>query len=76
MIRKHSVSLHGHRTSFSLEDAFYDELKSLAERNGKTLAQQIRIIDDTRRPEVNLSSAIRLAVLADMKDRLSQQGVE
>ena len=32
MIRKHSATLHGHRTSISLEDAFWDELKTIAER--------------------------------------------
>jgi len=32
MIRKHSTTLHGHRTSISLEDAFWDELKIIAEK--------------------------------------------
>ena len=31
MIRKHSATLHGHRTSFSLEDAFWQELKEIAD---------------------------------------------
>ena len=74
MIRKHSVSLHGHRTSFSLEDAFFAELKALATRNEVTLTEQLRLIDDTRAPDVNLSSAIRLAVLSDMKTRLHDAG--
>ncbi|NEK55303.1 aryl-sulfate sulfotransferase, partial [Rhizobium leguminosarum] len=30
MIRKHSATLHGHRTSFSLEDEFWAELKTIA----------------------------------------------
>ena len=34
MIRKRSVSLSGHKTSFSLEDEFWDELRALASKEG------------------------------------------
>lgn len=73
MIRKHSVSLHGHRTSFSLEDPFFLELKAIAETRDITLAAMLREIDDTRDADVNLSSAIRLFVLADLKAKLASQ---
>ncbi|MEZ2127105.1 MULTISPECIES: ribbon-helix-helix domain-containing protein [unclassified Sinorhizobium] len=69
MIRKHSATLHGHRTSFSLEDAFWDELKAIAEARRISLAALISEIDDGRGPGSNLSSALRLHVLAWIKDQ-------
>lgn len=63
MIRKHSATLHGHRTSFSLEDAFWDELKAIAAARAMPLAALIAEIDDAREPESNLSSALRVYVL-------------
>ncbi|WFU10992.1 ribbon-helix-helix domain-containing protein [Rhizobium sp. CB3090] len=69
MIRKHSATLHGHRTSFSLEDAFWAELKTIANARGTSLAALISEIDDGRDPESNLSSALRLYVLKWLKDR-------
>ncbi|MBB4569104.1 ribbon-helix-helix domain-containing protein [Rhizobium leucaenae] len=69
MIRKHSATLHGHRTSFSLEDAFWSELKAIANARDTSLAALISEIDDGRDPESNLSSALRLYVLKWLKDR-------
>ena len=46
MIRKYSATLHGHRTSFSLEPAFHDELKAIAAERAMPLAALIREIDD------------------------------
>ncbi|MFM2280296.1 MAG: hypothetical protein RLZZ444_2527 [Pseudomonadota bacterium] len=67
MIRKHSISLHGHRTSFSLEEEFFSELKAMAEQRGLALAGLIAEIDDGREEGDNLSSALRLAVLRQLK---------
>ena len=67
MIRKHSATLHGHRTSFSLEEPFWLELKAIAEARAMPLAALIREIDDTREPGSNLSSALRVHVLAYLK---------
>ena len=67
MIRKHSISLHGHRTSFSLENEFYTELSRIAHARNISLAGLIAEIDDSRDGEINLSSAIRLFVLAEIK---------
>ena len=61
-MRKHSVTISGHRTSISLEDEFWDGLKALAEARNKSLADIIRQIDRDR-GDRNLSSAIRVAVL-------------
>lgn len=68
-IRKHSVTIAGHPTSISLEEPFWLAVKALARRNNRTLAAEIAEIDRTR-GDHGLSSAIRLAVLADLERRL------
>jgi predicted DNA-binding ribbon-helix-helix protein len=68
MIRKHSATLHGHRTSFSLEDAFWEELKAIATIRDISLAALISEVDDGRAEDSNLSSALRLYVLKWLKD--------
>jgi predicted DNA-binding ribbon-helix-helix protein len=67
MIRKRSITLHGHRTSFSIEDAFLDELKVIAENRGISFAALVAEIDEARAMNSNLSSALRLYVLAEIK---------
>lgn len=62
-MRKYSVTLHGHRTSFSLEEEFFAALKSLAEARGRSLASLIAEVDDQRPDSYNLSSALRVFVL-------------
>lgn len=70
-IVKRSVSIHGHRTSFSLEQPFHDELAAIAAARGMALAALIGEIDEARPDGINLSSALRLHVLAQLKARLS-----
>lgn len=67
MIRKHSITLHGHRTSFSLEEPFLDELRRLADERGQSLAALIADVDAGRGTSANLSSALRLHVLTSLK---------
>ncbi|MBW6422672.1 ribbon-helix-helix domain-containing protein [Rhizobium sp. XQZ8] len=67
MIRKHSATLHGHRTSFSLEDEFWMELKAIAAARHISLAALIAEIDDQRAADSNLSSALRVYVLNWLK---------
>ncbi|WP_018900292.1 ribbon-helix-helix domain-containing protein [Rhizobium sp. 2MFCol3.1] len=67
MIRKHSITLHGHRTSLSLEDEFWTELTAIATARTIPLAGLISEIDDNRDADSNLSSALRLYVLAWLK---------
>lgn len=62
-LRKHSVTLHGHATSFSLEDAFYDLIVQIAAQNQQSLASLIAMIDDQRARSSNLSSSLRLYAL-------------
>ena len=63
MIRKRSVTIRGHRTSFSIEDEFMVQLRVLAEREGVSLARLVERIDTSRSDGENLSSALRLHVL-------------
>ena len=65
MLRKRSVTIAGHRTSISLEDEFWCELVNISKQNGTSLNTMITSIDKDR--ETNLSSAIRLFVLAKLK---------
>jgi len=67
MVRKYSVSLHGHRTSFSLEEEFFAALKDIAARRGRSLASLIADVDDERPDSYNLSSALRVFVLKDVQ---------
>ncbi|GHC75338.1 ribbon-helix-helix domain-containing protein [Limoniibacter endophyticus] len=66
-LRKYSVSLRGHRTSFTLEPEFHAELKAIAEERKLALAALIFEIDTEREEKVNLSSALRLFVLRSLK---------
>ena len=59
---KRSIVIAGHKTSVSLEDAFWKGLKEIAVGRDKTLSDLVAEID-TGRPHGNLSSAIRLFVL-------------
>jgi predicted DNA-binding ribbon-helix-helix protein len=59
---KRSLSLHGHRTSVSLEEAFWQEFRRLAARDGLPLNQLAERIDEAR-GDVGLASAIRVFVL-------------
>jgi predicted DNA-binding ribbon-helix-helix protein len=60
-IRKRSVEISGHRTSLSLEEAFWRALKRLAAKDGVSVNTLVTRIDRTR--EGNLSSAVRVYVL-------------
>ena len=59
---KRSIVITGHKTSVSLEDAFWTGLKDIASSRNLTLSELVASIDGGRR-QGNLSSAIRLFVL-------------
>ncbi|MCX7314987.1 MAG: ribbon-helix-helix domain-containing protein [Hyphomicrobiales bacterium] len=59
---KRSIVIAGHKTSVSLEDAFWKGLKDIADDRNVTLSDLVSSID-TDRQQGNLSSAIRLFVL-------------
>ncbi len=68
-MRKRSVSIRGHRTSFSLEQPFLDELAAIAGARGMTVSALVAEVDAERPRETNLSSALRLRVLEWLKSR-------
>jgi predicted DNA-binding ribbon-helix-helix protein len=59
---KRSIVIAGHKTSVSLEDAFWKGLKEIATGRGLTLSEMVTAID-TGRAHGNLSSTLRLFVL-------------
>jgi predicted DNA-binding ribbon-helix-helix protein len=62
-IVKRSLTISGHRTSISLEDPFWRRLKALAAERSQSLSALVAEIDASR-ANANLSSAIRVYVLA------------
>ena len=69
IIRKRSVRIAGHRTSLSLETAFWDQLKTIAAARGLSLNKLVEEIDSARTAQAkraNLSSAIRIYVLRSL----------
>ena len=66
-MEKRSLSIAGHRTSLALEPAFWAGLEAMAQARRTTVPQMIREID-TGREGANLSSAVRVAVLAFYRD--------
>ena len=67
-IAKRSVVIGGHKTSVSLEEPFWTDLKQIAHAQHVTLSALVAQIDDTRE-QSNLSSAIRLFVLHHYEDK-------
>ncbi|MGA2412064.1 MAG: ribbon-helix-helix domain-containing protein [Candidatus Binataceae bacterium] len=68
---KRSIVIAGHKTSVSLEDAFWKGLKDIAIDRHMTLSDLVATIDSGR-PHGNLSSAIRLFVLSHYQSRTSR----
>jgi predicted DNA-binding ribbon-helix-helix protein len=69
---KRSILIAGHRTSVSLEDAFWKALKDIAQARHVSVAELIALIDAARQTGAhagNLSSAIRVFVLDYYRER-------
>lgn len=64
MIKKRSITIHGHRTSISLEEPFWTILRASAAQRNLSLASLVQMIDKERNG--GLSSALRLFVLAEL----------
>ncbi len=71
-IAKRSVVLDHHKTSISLEDEFWNGVKSIADRKKIKLTELLAQIDGERN-NANLSSAIRVFVLNEAR---AQAGIE
>jgi predicted DNA-binding ribbon-helix-helix protein len=68
-IAKRSIVVGGHKTSVSLEEAFWTGMKEIAEARAVTLSDLVSEIDRSR-DQSKLSSAIRLKVLAHYRDQM------
>ncbi len=62
---KRSLTLRGHRSSVSLEPAFWAAFRAAAARRDMAINALASQIDEARPPQVGLASAIRLFVLAE-----------
>jgi len=68
LVTKRSIIVGRHKTSVSLEAAFWQALREIADERRETLSQVVASIDKER-PFANLSSAIRLFVLEHYRNR-------
>ncbi|WP_189423651.1 ribbon-helix-helix domain-containing protein [Devosia pacifica] len=66
-MQKRSLTIAGHRTSIALEPEFWSGLDAVAAELSLSIPATVELIDQSRRSD-NLSSAIRLAVLAWFRD--------
>ena len=73
--QKRSFSIQGHRTSISLEAAFWQALKDAASEDGMTLAALINKIDKER-DGAGLSSAVRVWLLRRFQTRAGVEQLE
>jgi len=68
---KRSIVIDGHKTSVSLEDPFWNDLKMIARARSLTLSELVATINASR-DHSNLSSAIRLFVLHSFRHENGQ----
>lgn len=67
-VTKRSLVIEGFKTSISLEDEFFQELKFIAKTNKTSLSHLVARIEEQKRG--NLSSAIRVFVLRSAQQRM------
>jgi predicted DNA-binding ribbon-helix-helix protein len=71
-VRKRSVVIGGHKTSVSLEEAFWSAIREIAIERGVSMSAMIAQIDSAKQ-QSNLSSAIRLFVLEHYRARIEAE---
>jgi predicted DNA-binding ribbon-helix-helix protein len=69
---KRSIVIAGHKTSVSLEDAFWKAIREIALARGTTLSDLVTSID-LERGQGNLSSCLRVFVLDSCRSRISEK---
>jgi predicted DNA-binding ribbon-helix-helix protein len=74
VVVKRSIILRGRKTSISLEDPFWVELKTIASARALTRAELISTVDQARNEGSNLSSALRCFVLEQYRPRPAAVG--
>ena len=67
-VLRRTIMIGGHRTSVSVEDAFWNSMKEISGQRDMTLSELVGEIDSNRQ-QGNLSSAIRLFVLDYFRTR-------
>lgn len=67
-LKKHSVTIAGHRTSISLEACFWRHLRQIAADRNVSINELVRQLDEARAG--SLSGAIRAFVLQSLESRL------
>ena len=72
LVAKRSIVLDGHKTSVSLEDAFWQSLRKIADERKETLSSLVSGIDASRKSG-NLSSVLRVFVLEFYKEVSGRQ---
>lgn len=65
VLKKHSVTIAGHRTSISLEQIFWAELRKIAKEKDLSINELVRQLDEAR--SGSLSGAIRVFVMERLK---------
>ena len=60
---KHSLTLRGHRTSVSLESEFWQAFRDIAALRNTTINALAIEVDESRKTDIGLASAIRVFVL-------------
>ena len=68
-MQKRSLTIHGHRTSISLEEPFWVALNDIAKPRQQSVASLVQMIDQER--VGGLSSAIRMFILAELRHQLA-----
>ena len=67
-MNKHTVKVNGHDTSVFIEEEFWIELKHISKLNKKSISTIISDVDKNKKTQ-NLSSAIRLYILNQLKNK-------
>ncbi|KPN62238.1 ribbon-helix-helix domain-containing protein [Aliiroseovarius crassostreae] len=70
--QKHSLTLHGHRTSVSLEPEFWKAFQGIAKERGLALNALAAEVDETRGMDRGLASAIRVYVLTHLQNKAAR----
>jgi predicted DNA-binding ribbon-helix-helix protein len=71
LVIKRSIVIDGVKTSVSVEDTFWLDLREIAREKALTISALVSSIKATRAENSNLSSAIRVYVLSHIRERLS-----
>jgi predicted DNA-binding ribbon-helix-helix protein len=72
-VPKRSIMVKGRKTSVSLEDAFWRDLRVIAQIRQTSVSGLINQVDAVRAPQSNLSSALRVFILDHYRNRCEQQ---